>query len=84
MLALIYLALAIYIGDFLCRRSYWFVSIGHRSTAAVITGLLISSWFTYPSRAAFRSCKAATVLGQCAVLCGSNHRAILVPMEKEG
>ena len=47
MLALIYLALAIYIGDFLCRRSYRFVSIGHRSVAAVITGLLISSWFTY-------------------------------------
>ena len=47
MLALIYLALAIYIGDFLCRRFYRFVSIGHRSAAAVITGLLISSWFTY-------------------------------------
>ena len=23
-------------------------------------------------------------MGQCVVLCGSNHRAILVPMEKEG
>ena len=47
MLALIYLALAIYIDDFLCRRFYRFVSIDHRSAAAVITGLLISSWFTY-------------------------------------
>jgi hypothetical protein len=47
MLALIYLALAIYIRDFLCRRFYRFVSIDHRSAAAVITGLLISSWFTY-------------------------------------
>ena len=36
-----------YIGDFLCRRFHRFVSIGHRSAAAVITGLLISSWFTY-------------------------------------
>ena len=47
MLALIYPALAIYIGDFLCRRFYRFVSIGHRSAAAVITGLLTSSSFTY-------------------------------------
>ena len=47
MLALIYPALAIYIGDFLCRRFYRSVSIDHRSAAAVITGLLISSWFTY-------------------------------------
>src|SRR6266508_3055249 len=47
MLALIYLALAIYLGDLLCRRFYRFVSVAHRWAAAVITGLLISSWFTY-------------------------------------
>jgi hypothetical protein len=47
MLALIYLALAIYLGDFLCRRFYRFVSVAHRLAAAVLVGLLVSSWFTY-------------------------------------
>jgi DNA-binding beta-propeller fold protein YncE len=47
MLALIYLALAIYLGDLLCWRFYRFVSVAHRLAAAVITGLLVSSWFTY-------------------------------------
>ena len=47
MLALIYLGLAICVGDFLCRRFFQFVSVAHRLAAAVITGLLVSSWFTY-------------------------------------
>jgi DNA-binding beta-propeller fold protein YncE len=47
MLALIYLALAIYLGYFLCRRFYRFTSVVHRVGAAIIIGLLISSWFTY-------------------------------------
>jgi DNA-binding beta-propeller fold protein YncE len=47
MLALIYLALAICVGDLLCRRFYQFESVAHRVAAAVITGLLVSSWFTY-------------------------------------
>ena len=47
MLALIYLALAICLGDFLCRRFYRFVSVPHRCATAVLVGLLVSSWFTY-------------------------------------
>jgi DNA-binding beta-propeller fold protein YncE len=47
MFALIYLALAIYLGDILCRRFYRFVSTPHRYAAAVLVGLLVSSWFTY-------------------------------------
>jgi DNA-binding beta-propeller fold protein YncE len=47
MLALIYFGLAICVGDFLCRRFYPFVSVAHRCAAAILTGLLISSWFTY-------------------------------------
>ena len=57
MLALIYLALAIYIDDFLCRRFYRSVSIDHRSAAAVITGLLISSWLTYVTGLLFARAK---------------------------
>jgi DNA-binding beta-propeller fold protein YncE len=47
MLALIYLGLAIGVGDFLCRRFYRFVSVAHRCAAAILVGLLVSSWFTY-------------------------------------
>lgn len=47
MLALIYLALAIGLGDFLSRRFYRFVSVPHRCATAVLVGLLVSSWFTY-------------------------------------
>src|SRR6516225_7145118 len=47
MLALIYFGLAACIGDFLCRRFYQFASIAHRCAAAILSGLLISTWFTY-------------------------------------
>src|SRR6266550_4130008 len=47
MLALIYLAIAVYLGDQLCRRFYRFVSVPHRWAAAALVGLLVSSWFTY-------------------------------------
>lgn len=35
------------LGDSICRRFYSFVSLPHRFAAAFISGLLISSWFTY-------------------------------------
>jgi len=47
MLALIYLGLAICGGDFLCRRFYRFISIPHRWAAAILVGILLSTWFTY-------------------------------------
>jgi sugar lactone lactonase YvrE len=47
MLALIYLALAIALGDILCRHFYQFVSVPHRWAAAVLVGMLLSTWFTY-------------------------------------
>lgn len=47
MLALIYLGLAFYLGDQFCRRFFRFVSVAHRGAAAVLVGLLFSSWFTY-------------------------------------
>jgi sugar lactone lactonase YvrE len=53
MLALIYLALAICLGDFLCRRFYRFVSTPHRWSAAVLVGLLLSTWVTYLAALAF-------------------------------
>jgi len=47
MLALIYLGLAIALGDFLCRRFYRFASVPHRYAAAILVGILLSTWFTY-------------------------------------
>ena len=53
MLALIYLALALYLGDLLCRRFYRFVSTPHRWAAAILVGVLLSTWFTYLAGLAF-------------------------------
>ena len=53
MLALIYFVLAAYVGDFLCRRFYQFESVAHRCAAAILVGLLVSSWFTYLAGLAF-------------------------------
>jgi DNA-binding beta-propeller fold protein YncE len=53
MLALIYFALAVFVGDFLCRRFYQFESAAHRCAAAILVGLLVSSWFTYLAGLAF-------------------------------
>src|SRR5215469_10533484 len=53
MLALIYFALAACVGDFLCRRFYQFESVPRRCAAAILVGLLASSWFTYLAGLAF-------------------------------
>jgi DNA-binding beta-propeller fold protein YncE len=53
MLALIYFALATCVGGFLCRRFYQFESVAYRCAAAILVGLLVSSWFTYLSGLAF-------------------------------
>ncbi len=53
MLALIYFGLVACVGDFLCRRFYQFTSIAHRCAAAILVGLLFSTWFTYLAGLAF-------------------------------
>ncbi len=35
------------LGDLICRRFYSFVSLPHRIAATFLSGLLISTWFTY-------------------------------------
>src|SRR3954453_7683141 len=47
MLALIYFGLAASVGVFIWRRFYQFASVAHRCAAAILVGLLVSSWFTY-------------------------------------
>jgi DNA-binding beta-propeller fold protein YncE len=53
MLGVIYFGLSACVGDFFCRRFYQFASIAHRCAAAILVGLLISSWFTYLGGLAF-------------------------------
>ena len=53
MVALIYLGLAIALGDLLCRRFYRFVSVPHRYAGAILVGILLSTWFTYLAGLAF-------------------------------
>lgn len=53
MLALTYFALAVLVGNSLCRRFYQFESVAHRCAAAILAGLLVSSWFTYLVALAF-------------------------------
>ena len=47
MLALLYLGVAICVGDRLCGRFYRFVSAAHRWATATLVGLLLSTCFTY-------------------------------------
>ena len=47
MLALLYLVLAIYLGDQVSRRFFRFVTVAQRCATAVLAGLLLSTWFTY-------------------------------------
>src|SRR5215467_7399391 len=53
MVALIYLGLAIALGDVLCRGSCRFVSVPHRYAGAILVGILLSTWFTCLAALAF-------------------------------
>ena len=53
MFALIYLGVAIALGDLLCRRFYRFLSVPHRYAGAILVGILLSTWFTYLAGLAF-------------------------------
>ena len=53
MLALVYLSVAVCLGDRICRRFYAFVSIPHRLAAAFIVGMLVAGWITYLTALAF-------------------------------
>jgi DNA-binding beta-propeller fold protein YncE len=63
MLALIYLGLAICIGERLCGRFYRFVSTAHRWATGALVGLLLSSCFTYLAARHFASASNPLILG---------------------
>jgi hypothetical protein len=47
MLALIYLCIAVALGDQICRRFWFILSPAHRWASAFLVGILISTWLTY-------------------------------------
>lgn len=63
MLALLYLILAIYLGDHLSRRFFRYVSVAHRCAAAVLIGLLLSTWITYAAAWVFRRTSTPLLFG---------------------
>src|SRR5436190_18671042 len=54
MLALLYLVLAIYLGDQFSRRFFRYLSVAQRCATAVLVGLFLSSWFSYLAGRLFR------------------------------
>ena len=54
MLALLYLGLAVYLGDRVSRTFFRFVTVAQRCATAVIVGVLFSTWFTYLAAWVFR------------------------------
>jgi DNA-binding beta-propeller fold protein YncE len=53
MLAILYLLVAVWIGDVLCRRFLAFGSVLHRLACAFVVGLVTSTWVTYLGVAAW-------------------------------
>ncbi|HZI48063.1 MAG TPA: hypothetical protein VFD75_09740, partial [Pyrinomonadaceae bacterium] len=53
MLAIIYLAIATYFGDLICRRFFRFVSVQHRFATGFLIGLLLSTWITFLTAVVF-------------------------------
>ena len=64
MLALIYFALAVCVGDFFCRRFYQFESVAHRCAAAILVGLLCKLMVHLPGRIGFLLDIASAFVGQ--------------------
>src|SRR5437016_3386042 len=63
MLAIVYLALMLWVGDALCRRFYRFVSVPHRLAAAFLVGSMASSWLTYLAARAFAGTSSPLLWG---------------------
>jgi sugar lactone lactonase YvrE len=63
MLALIYLGVAICVGERLCGYLYRFISTAHRWAAGTLVGLLLSTCFTYLAARHFASAKNPLLYG---------------------
>src|ERR1700752_3423042 len=68
MLALIYLGLAICVGDRLCGRFFRYVSVSHRWATGTLVGLLLSTSFTYLAGRHLASSSNPLLWGDCIFL----------------
>src|SRR3954471_24479686 len=71
MLALLYLALAFYLGDQVSRRFFRYLSVAHRCAAAILVGLLISTWFTYAAAWLFQRAARPLLWGDFCFFAGA-------------
>lgn len=78
MLAIFYLLVAVVLGDALSRRFLSFASIGHRMAAALLTGLLVSTWATYGFAYLFESTGSPMMWGNVLFLSAAVTAIILL------
>ena len=68
MLALIFLGLAICVGDRLCGLFFRYISVSHRWATATLVGLLLSTGFVYLTARHFASASNPLLWGDCVFL----------------
>ena len=84
MLALIYLGLAICVGDRLCGRFYRFISTAHRWATATLVGLLLSSCFSYLAARHFASASNPLIWGDILFVAVAATFLLTCPPKRDG
>jgi DNA-binding beta-propeller fold protein YncE len=84
MLALIYLGVAICVGDRLCCQFYRYVSIAHRWATAVLVGLLLSTCFTYLAGRHFASASNPLLWGDLLFFATAAIFLLTCPPKRDG
>ena len=83
MLALIYLGLAICVGERLCGRFYRFVSTAHRWATGALVGLLLSTGFTYLAARHFASASNPLLWGDLLFLAAASIFLLNCPPKRD-
>jgi DNA-binding beta-propeller fold protein YncE len=83
MLALIYLGLAICVGDRLCGRFFRYVSIPHRWATGTLVGLVLSAGFTYLAGRHFASASNPLLWGDCLFVVAASIFLINFPPKRD-
>jgi DNA-binding beta-propeller fold protein YncE len=63
MIALLYLLVAVCLGDAICRRFFAYASTPHRLATAFLSGILISTWWTYLAALVFAQASSPMLWG---------------------
>src|SRR5712671_8124974 len=84
MLALIYLGMAICVGERLCGRFYRFISTAHRWATATLVGLLLSTCFTYLAARHFASASNPLIWGDILFFSVATIFLLTCPPKRDG